>query len=128
MEGFCTLCNFQVESFEGLKCCPNCGSKGVPCDYKNQINISINIHELKILALWAENYASCDKKGSSDGTMKDTVYAITNRIRKQVPNQDLCLTWADELRGLEKAFPGVKTNLPAADDPEFPPDMYQPDK
>ena len=41
--GFCTTCSHKIESWDNLVCCPNCGSKGIPCGNENQVTISINI-------------------------------------------------------------------------------------
>jgi hypothetical protein len=56
--GFCTCCNYQVESFDDLTKCPQCGTTGVPCSYEDQRIISINLHELRLLCIWAENWQS----------------------------------------------------------------------
>lgn len=112
-EGFCTLCGFQVESFEGLTECPNCGTDGVPCHNDNQVTVSINTHELRLLCIWAENWA-----GQTEAPV-DVVYAIAARLRKQLPKdkQDLPLTMADEFRALKDAGFDYKTNHPAGDQP-----------
>lgn len=111
-EGFCTHCNYQIESFEGLTCCPSCQTTSIPCDYKNQVYASINWHELRILVIWAENYA----RGVSDPSVADdmvkTVHTIARRIEDQHPDRalKLPLSLAGELRQVKDEFPSATTN------------------
>lgn len=111
-EGFCTLCNFQIESFENLSECPNCGTINTPCSYTDQRKISINLHELRLLCIWAENWALAH--GDVDENM---IYAIAMRIRKQLNDENISLTMADEFRALKDAGYEYETNHPAGDLP-----------
>lgn len=75
----CTDCGveFDFKSLPpGTSCCPNCKSDGVPCDVALDVTIKINWHELRILCIWAENYARQIKK-------QGTVYSIVQRIEDQ---------------------------------------------
>ena len=101
-EGFCTLCGEKIKSFAGLASCPRCGDKGVPCSYENQVDISINTHELRLLCIWAENW------GHQIGSV-DVVYAIAARIRKQL-SPKISLTMADEFQQLKDAGVEFETN------------------
>lgn len=109
--GFCTCCNYQVSSFDNLTECHQCGTTGIPCAYEDQRTISINLHELRLLCIWAENWQFL----LSEKT--DVVYAIATRIRKQIKD---CppLTMADEFQKIKELFPNFETNHPAADNPE----------
>jgi hypothetical protein len=106
-EGFCTLCGCQIESFDNLECCPNCKTQSLPCSWDNQVNISINWHELRLIFMWAEKWGMkhCDGAG--------VVYSIADRIRNQYPNKS-SLTFADEIEELKKMFgrDNVQTNFP----------------
>lgn len=97
--GFCTDCGFEVEAFEGLKECPNCHTNGIPCIWENQRVISINWHELRILVMWAENWAR-------DKQLGRTVFSIANRIETQEPElaKESPLSLAKELGMLAKKF------------------------
>ena len=99
--GFCTECGFKVDSFKGLNGCPSCGDVGVPCTDKNQVQVSINWHELRILCMWAEHW---------QGQMKDkptkVVYAIAKRLSAQFPERDP-LTMAVEIGDVMKEFPDL---------------------
>ena len=120
-EGFCTTCGFVVESFDGLEKCPQCGSEGVPCCYENQIDVNVNIHELRLLCIWAENWGH--KCGNPD-----VIYGVASRFRKQLPpGKDMSLTMADEFKEIKDAGYKFETNHLAADNPEtgdsFTPDL-----
>lgn len=123
--GFCTLCSAKIETFDGLSACPKCGTTGKPCGYDDQVSISINYHELRVLCMWSENWADrhATKENATleDKGMADTVKAIAERIRKQLPEGKRCITMRDEFGELTKAFPNFTTNHPA-DEGEHPPD------
>lgn len=108
--GFCTICNFKVKSFDGLDKCPNCGSTGVPCATENQVNVSVNIHELRLLCMWAENWGNQIQRA-------DVVYAIANRLRRQLGDKDVSLTMADEFQSLRDMGIQFVTNHPSGDLP-----------
>lgn len=110
-EGFCTRCNFQIKSFDGLKKCPNCGTENIPCSYKNQVKVSVNTHELRILCMWAENWALQSE------AEENVVYAIALRLLRQLGIKDLSLTMADEFRALKDAGYNYETDHPAGDQP-----------
>lgn len=110
--GFCTRCNEQIGSFEGLEACPRCGTRGVPCDYGNQVDVSVNTHELRVLCMWAENWAY-----SKEDVDEDVVYAIARRLRAQLGSKDVPLTMADEFRGLKEAGYDFETNHPSGQRP-----------
>lgn len=109
MEGFCTHCGFQIEKFEGLRECPKCGTTGVPCKHEDQVEVSINLHELRILCIWAENWGQ-------EINGPDVVYSIANRLKKQLPEKT-SLTLADEFIGLKDQGIDFKTNHPSGDLP-----------
>lgn len=107
--GFCTTCSFKIASFDGLTCCPNCGSKGVPCGVENQVTVEVNTHELRLLCIWAEHYGNQIKNA-------DVIYGIAARLRRQLP-KDLCLTMADEFGELKRMGFSFETNHPSGDLP-----------
>ena len=118
-EGFCTLCGEKIKSFDGLEKCPHCGTEGVPCAYENQVNVSINLHELRLLCIWAENWGNkigVDRLSLSSGRLEtDVVYAIARRIRRQLGDKDAALTMADEFRELKDFGYKFETNHPSAE-------------
>ncbi len=103
--GFCTDCGHKVATFEGLNGCPSCGSRGAPCSDAEQVTVSINWHELRILAIWAENWQRDRVKTSK------VVYAIAARLAAQHPGRTP-LTLAGELGEVSKQFGGLSVSQP----------------
>jgi len=106
----CTNCatEFTDIETEGATACPECGNKGVPMDIKNDVSAKINWHELRILTIWAENWArQCDKdeEKEDDGQkgMLYTIMCIAQRLQDQFPNKT-ALTLFSEVRNLRKNY------------------------
>ena len=113
-EGFCNACGFKVKSFEGLEKCPQCGTTGIPCSYDNQVNISINIQELRVLAVWAEQWASNAKDEKEQHQMAIVLRSIQKRINDQLqPLGKKIPMLSDEIQGLKDKFgdDNVETNM-----------------
>ena len=129
--GFCTLCGHRIDNFDGLRRCPNCHCNNPPCSDADQVTISINVRELRILGIWSENWALRGAEKSThpaDKAMPDIVYAILNRIQKQLPlaHQQTPLSFREELGQLRSHGYDFQTNHPAADTPELG-EHYKPD-
>lgn len=95
--GFCIDCGSEVESFDGLDACLFCNTQSVPCAWSDQVNVSVNWQELRVLVIWAENWARAH--ADSTPTMRRTVYRIAQRLRGQHPERGP-LTLAEELGDL----------------------------
>lgn len=98
-EGFCTECRFKIEDFQSLKCCQNCGTSSIPCSNKDQVNISINWHELHLLFVWAEHYAKTIERGG-------IVFGIAHAVEAQFPEKHK-LTMSGEVNEMKKKYPGT---------------------
>lgn len=97
----------------------------MPCSDEAQVTVSINIHEMRVLVQWAENYArSIAKPEKEFGDPPEVIAAIAARLRKQLPEES-CLTMGDEIRALRDKFPNILTNHPAADAPDLG-EVYDP--
>lgn len=95
--GYCTDCGHAIASFDGLSACPACGTPGLLCAWSDQVDLSVNWHELRILVMWAENYAREHARDRSITTdTRKTVYAIARRLKAQHPDR-APLTFAEEL-------------------------------
>jgi hypothetical protein len=83
---WCVDCGarFTQEEIKGWGC-PKCGSRGVPCGCDKDTSVEINWHELRILVIWAEQWAR-KASGDSSKTMPDTVHAIARRLQSQHPD------------------------------------------
>lgn len=110
VEGFCTECGAEIESFEGLDKCPKCGTRGIPCANKNQAKVDINIHELRILCMWAEGYVQQMKDEFEQARSAKVVRAIASRLLKQLPEGTILLL-SDEIEEIRKKGFDVETSF-----------------
>lgn len=108
---WCTMCGVRItqKEVEGWGC-PKCGDQGIPCDVKQDVRVEVNWHELRILTIWAENYAQrCATNpapGEDNSNMPDTVSAIARRLQRQHPTLTP-LTLAEEVTELPSKVKGV---------------------
>lgn len=88
----CTTCraefSLEDERMKG-RACPVCGAEGIPMLIKDDTTIRINVHELRVLTIWAMNWAQ-----SVDREAQRCVSGIINALRPQV---DQPLTLGEEL-------------------------------
>lgn len=124
--GFCVECGFKVLSFKNLNCCPQCGTQGIPCNDEDQVMVSVNWHELRILCLWAERWAQWMEEHPTPSEYKtgkpsDVIYSIADRIEAQIEGKTP-LTLAHEIaklpEELKKAgvnFGDMETNVKGID-------------
>ena len=98
--GYCTLCGHEIASFDGLRACPACGSTAVPCSWADQVDISVNWHELRILVMWAEMWA---RTGGMEVGHRRLVGRIARTLRAQHPDRSP-LTLAGEVGDLAKEY------------------------
>jgi hypothetical protein len=76
--------------------CPACGDVGVPADLDDAVDVHITKHELRILTIWATNYAQ------SLPEMSRAVRIITDRLGTQT---DVALTLSQEIADLRASLP-----------------------
>ena len=114
----CIICSYEANQEEinrGLSCCPRCKSTSIPCDPLEDTFIEINWHELRILSIWAENWAQqMDNLNQSDGRNQEVIASIVSRLEKQFPDKTP-LTLSGELRQLQKTYPSLKANFDISD-------------
>jgi len=103
----CVICQaeFTDEEIENATCCPACGDTGVPCAVKDDVQLKINWHELRILSMWAERWALHIEKEHMGALV--TLDCIVQRLQKQYPNKSK-LTIRGEVGDVKKQFPGSK--------------------
>lgn len=113
--GYCTDCGVSVASFDGLSQCPNCGSKGLPCDHASDVLVRLNWHELRLLIMWAERWALMPR--ANENPFGQTVYSIAERIAEQYPEKakDCPLTLAGEIGQVRDAGYKIQTNFPGVE-------------
>lgn len=116
MAGFCTACGWRVKRLDGVKLCPQCGSTRAPCDDADQVVVSINWHELRVLCTWAESWAIRHIEKTpvavEQSSGRGTVYAIADRIQRQCPEMKTPLTLSGEINGMRDVGMDVRTNIP----------------
>lgn len=114
----CVACRaeFTNQEIEGKSACPACQSKSIPCDINMDVRVKINIHELRILGIFAENYA----RSTKDQSLLHVIDMIAQSIEAQLPPKKWRpLTMSRELRDLKEQFPKSKiTFLPDNGEPE----------
>lgn len=95
----CTVCaaEFTEEEITGATSCPSCGTKGVPCSIEQDLDLRINWHELRILCIWASNYAQ-----SLGDEHKLSLNAIIGRLEPQRKEGWPALTLLGEIRELSE--------------------------
>lgn len=102
----CTQCRteFTKEEMEGANCCPACKTTSVPMSIDEDVTIKINIHELRILGIWAENHAvAVDNKNLDNPahkSLKETVNLIAELIERQLTGSHP-LTLSRELKSIQ---------------------------
>lgn len=91
--------------------CPKCGDKGTSLNPKEDVNIKVNWHELRILTLWAEWWANEIEKECPKSAL--AIACIARRIQKQYPDKTP-LTLAGEIEDLKKdgTLKDIQTNIP----------------
>lgn len=114
-EGYCTICNIEIASFEGLTECPNCGTDGRPCAFADDMDVRINRHELHVLCVWAERWGM--EMATRDEGGPAVVYGAVRRLKERNPAlAEASLTLADEVEAIRDAGYWFDTNLPGIED------------
>ena len=98
--------------------CPKCGDTvGVPADLADTVNIHITNHELRILTIWASNYADAmDQLHPNDVPLRPVVQGIIDRIGTQTT---VPLTLSQEIADVRALFPDSEVHVYRADGTEM---------
>jgi hypothetical protein len=101
MNLLCLACGeaSTVEPEDDVRGCPKCGDTGMPADLDDAVNLHITKHELRILTMWASNYAGLIEEKHS-GSVR-AVQTICDRLGTQV---SVPLTMAQEIADVRAAF------------------------
>ena len=86
----CVACRaeFSDEEVKGASCCPACADTGVPCAISQDTTIKINWHALRILTIWASNYAT-----KIEPRAQRSLQSIIDQLELQRPEGAAPLTW-----------------------------------
>ncbi len=98
----CTDCaaEFTEEEIKGATGCPHCGTTGLPCSVNQDATININWHELRILTIWATNWA----ENKCDEAARKTLRSIIGRLQQQRKEGWPALTILDEVKELPETL------------------------
>lgn len=115
MRLLCLYCGAEIDvrDDERLTGCPQCSNAGVPADLDDAVDIHITKHELRILTMWADNYARSVVDRHPD--LPNVVSTICNRLATQT---DVPLTLSQEIADLRAAFPESKVKIYRGDGTE----------
>lgn len=104
----CVRCNSEFSEAEigKRRSCPGCGATGVPMSIADDVTVRVNWHELRILGIFASNWAREACKGDDNDT-QGAVSAILNRIRAQYPER-APLTLFDEIKEVQEVYPEME--------------------
>ncbi|WP_432169040.1 hypothetical protein [Streptomyces sp. 1222.5] len=93
---------------EPLRACPKCGSTAVPADADDTVTVTLTKHELRILGIWASNYAEGikDRPGGEDSPR--VVYGILDHLGTQT---DVALSLRQDLADVRAAFPSSRVTI-----------------
>lgn len=102
---WCTRCGarFTKDEIVQASCCPKCKSVGILCDVSDDVSVYINWHELRILGIWASNYAATfdPSKVQNAEDSKRKLRGILYRLERQFPSK-APLTLGGEIRQLRQ--------------------------
>lgn len=118
----CTTCRveFSDEEMVNVECCPACSTTAVPCAINRDVMVKINTHELRILFIWAENWARTFKDDKLNSMLM--LDNMAQAVESQLPAELWApMTMTRELKDLKENFPkskityidetGTETNL-----------------
>lgn len=101
----CLQCGTVAETSEEHDACPGCGdSMHVPADLNDTVDLTITRHELRILTIWASNWA---RQHNDPGTSQ-CIKTVLDRLGTQT---DTALTLSQEIADLRAAFPGSQVDV-----------------
>jgi len=85
----CVHCRseFTADDLRGAKSCPTCGDTGQPLSLQDDVTITINWHELRILCSWAEKWGEhliASGQYSAPNTYM-AIYSIIGALQDQYP-------------------------------------------
>lgn len=98
----CLFCRnkFTLAEIEGAKCCPSCGSAGIPADCRKAHTLTLTDQEWRVLFLWADFWAEAQR---NDPDVHMHMRAVVSGIRRKANRQQPTLpplTLVDEVQDM----------------------------
>lgn len=93
--------------------CPNCGATSIPADLDDAVTVTITNHELRILSIWASNWAY--EHTTTDLDLAKPISVILARLGTQTL---AALTLSQEIADLRATFPNSKVTVYGQDGEE----------
>ncbi len=72
----------EVDENDPVAGCPACGNNKSPADADDTVTITLTVHELRVLTIWASNYAEAIKDMPDCEDSPAVVYGILDEITK----------------------------------------------
>lgn len=99
----CIVCRTEFTDKALVDCerCPVCGTESVPMAIADDVSIAINLHELRLLTIWASNWCEhfCKEIPEDQATdARQGLNSVLAALRDQLPGASLTL--GDELQAL----------------------------
>jgi hypothetical protein len=106
MRLLCLACGEETAPTGPLSACPHCGNQGVPADLDDMSSITLSTHELRILTMWADNWATYIEK-RHPGSQR-VIRTILDRLATQTA---AALTLRQEIADVRAAFPDAEVKV-----------------
>jgi hypothetical protein len=107
----CLTCGNTTSTDEAPNACPACGDgEHPPADLADSVTVTLTTHELRILTIWAENWAR-----QCGGDAMKAMGTILLRLGTQT---DAALTLSQEIADVRAAFPDSEVTVHQADGTE----------
>lgn len=110
----CLVCGHEahLQAGQEVEACPTCGDRlGTPADLDKTLTIRITEHELRVLTMWADNYAR-----------SINYQFVTRNILDRLATQtSISLSWSQEIADLRAALPEAEVKIFDKDGKEMEP-------
>ncbi len=99
----------DVEQTETESCCPVCGDVNIPAYADDTVTLTLTTHELRILTMWAANWAA--KIDTTPDAYYDAAHVITGICDHLAQYTDAPLTLTQEFADLRATFPDATVTV-----------------
>lgn len=99
-----------LDEGEEIDACPSChDSKGIPADADDTITVTLTTHELRILTMWADNWAQhAATYRPENAVLPKIIRGILDHLAQYTSAP---LSISQEMADLRKAFPDAEVTV-----------------